>query len=364
MRTSGREKHASERRLTNRLRIGKHMDSSMTSKRFRIVIVGAGAISRVAHIPAVLASPIAELVAIVDPNEAQAASVCQLYGIKPEIAGDISKVRSPYDAAIVATPNDLHAPVAEALLERGIPVLIEKPLAADLAAADRIAVVAEKTGTLAAVGYQTRFSGACRALKSVLDTGQFGSPVRFACQHGSRGGWSPASGYNLDTKRAGGGVLVTTGTHFLDRLIWLWGEPSDVSLTDNGDNGPESHSIARFIFDGSGSPFSGTAYFSKLVALTESFVVETEQGVLVIKGDKPDTVAFRPHANPGFTYDITPDGAGHDPRELYQRQLEDFIDACRSGAKPQVDAELGRASVALLSRLYASRQSLAADHYA
>lgn len=335
----------------------------MTSQRFRIVIVGAGAITRVAHIPAVLASPIAELAAVVDPNQAQARSVCQLYGIKPEIAGDISEVKNPYDAAIVATPNDLHAPVAEALIERGIPVLIEKPLAADLESAERIAAAASRAGTIAAVGYQTRFSGACQALKRVLDTRQFGSPVRFACQHGSRGGWSPASGYNLDTKRAGGGVLVTTGTHYLDRLLWLWGEPTDVSLTDNGDHGPESHSIAHFTFDGDGSAFSGTAYFSKLVALTESFVVETKQGVLVISSDKPDSVTFRPHANPDFTYDITPDGVGHDPRELYQRQLEDFIDACRNGFQPCVDAELGRASVALLSRLYASRQPLAADHY-
>ncbi|MES1925716.1 Gfo/Idh/MocA family oxidoreductase [Salinisphaera sp. T31B1] len=336
----------------------------MNSQRFRIVIIGAGTISRVAHVPAVLASPIAELAAIVDPNRSLAADLCQLYGIKPEIADDISNVKNTFDAAIVATPNDLHAPLAEALIERGIPVLIEKPLAADLESAERIAAAAEKHGTIAAVGYQSRFSGACQALKNVLDARQFGAPIRFACQHGSRGGWSPASGYNLDTKRAGGGVLVTTGTHFLDRLIWLWGTPSDVSLTDNGDHGPESHSIARFTFNRENTSFSGTAYFSKLVALTESFVVETEEGVLVIRGDKPDTVAFRPKATPTFTYDITPDGYAHDPRALYQRQLEDFIGACRAGTAPKVDAALGRESVALLSRLYATRQPLSADHYA
>jgi len=330
----------------------------MKDEKFKIIIVGAGAISRSAHVPAILASPMAELAGVVDPDVDRASALCRDYGVNPRVAADVADISGTFDGAIVAAPNDLHASISTSLVEQGIPVLVEKPVATALAAAQELTALAKSRNVVVAVGYHTRHSGACRILKYAVESEHFGRPIRFAHQDGSRGGWSPLSGYNLDAQRAGGGVLVTTGTHFLDRLVWLWGTASDVSLRDNADGGPESHCIARFRFHHDNYDVSGAAIFSKVAALSERTVVETTDGLLIMPSDAAETLTFRPHRDPNLEYEVRLPGQRNDPRSLYQRELEDFIVACRSGASPTVDAAVGTQSLELLARLYASRKSL------
>ncbi len=333
-------------------------EEAVPDLKFKVAIVGAGAISHTAHVPAVLASPLAELAAVVDPDAQRARGLCEAYGIHPEIAADIAELGADIDGAIVGAPNDLHASIATVLVNRGIPVLVEKPVATDVAAANALSVLASARGVTVAVGYHTRQSGACRVLKYAVESEHFGRTIRFAHQDGSRGGWSPLSGYNLDTQRAGGGVLVTTGTHFLDRLIWLWGTPTAVSLRDNAAGGPESHCVARFAFGSGNTAISGAAFFSKVIGLPEMTVVETTEGLLIMPSDAAETITFRPRRDPNLEYEVRLPGHRHDPRSLYQREFEDFVAACRTGSKPCVDAATGTQSVELLQRLYAARQPL------
>lgn len=330
----------------------------MEADRFRIIIVGAGAISRAAHIPAVLASPEATLVGLVDPDVERARTLCRSYGIDAAVGVGIEQLGVSFDGAIVAAPNDLHAPIALSLVEQGIPVLVEKPVATDVAEARKLAALANSKNVVVAVGYHTRHSGACQLLKYAIDSGHFGRAVRFAHQDGSRGGWSPMSGYNLDVQRAGGGVLVTTGIHLLDRLVWLWGSPDEVSFQDNSAGGPESHCIARFKFHNDGDTVTGAAIFSKAVSLSENTVVETTEGLLIMPSDAAETITFRPRRDPRLEYEVRHLGRQRDPRSLYQRQLEDFIAACRSGGRPSVDATTATHSLELLTRLYAAREPL------
>lgn len=333
----------------------------MATNRFRIVIIGAGAISRVAHVPAALASVQIELVGIVDPDTDRAANLARAYGVQPAIAADADSLDCAFDGAIVATPNDLHVPVARQLIERGVHVLIEKPLATDGETAEAFAKQAASSDVTVAVGFHTRHSGSCRALKRALESSEFGAIRGFAHQDGSRGGWSPLSGYNLDTRRAGGGVLMTTGTHFIDRLIWLWGEPERVSFRSNGTRGPESHCIANFEFNRDDYVFQGHAVFSKVIGLDESTVVDTDAGLLIMHSDAAERLLFRPHASPHLEYEIGPRGEPPDPRGLYQRQLEDFVHACRTKTAPLVDAATGALSARVVSSLYANAVSLDFD---
>lgn len=334
----------------------------MEIDRFRLIIVGAGAISRVAHVPAALASPIVKLVGIVDPDINRAQALCREFGLSAAIGPNVDQLGVPFDGAIVATPNHLHAPVATSLIQNGAPVLIEKPMAIDVATARELARLATEKKVTVAVGYHTRHSGACQTLKYAVDSGHFGRALRFAHQDGSRGGWSPMSGYNLNTQYAGGGVLVTTGTHLLDRLIWLWGAPVEVSFRDNAEHGPESHCIARFEFRDHDNTIPGAAIFSKVISLSESTVVETTDGLLIMPSDAAETITFRPRRDPALEYEVKLTGHGRDPRSLYQRQLEDFVRSCRTGARPCVDAAQGALSVELVHRLYAARKPLAEHH--
>ncbi len=326
----------------------------------RIVLVGAGAIAQAAHIPAILASRAAVLSAIVDSDIDRANTLCAAFGLQIPVLRDIDAIEDGADAAVVATPNHLHAELAKRLLIKGLHVLVEKPLATDLSDASEVVALAQVRGLTLAVGFHTRHSGACRTLKRCIESEQFGKALRFAHQDGSVGGWSPMSAYNLNRQQAGGGVLVTTGTHFLDRLIWIFSYPNDCQLLDDATGGPESHCIARFSLTYAGREVKGNATFSKIMTLPENTVVETEEGLLVMSSDVADNINFIPNEAPGLRYAISMNGSVDDPRSAYQRQLEDFVHACRTGVPPLASGSDGQQVVRLVEQLYGHRQPITA----
>jgi predicted dehydrogenase len=105
-----------------------------------------------------------ELVGVVDEDPARADAVAKEFGCRA--FGSIEqlvKTNINVQAASVAVPTIHHLPAARQLMQAGIDVLIEKPLAASLAEADELIVVAEKFGRIAQVGHLERFNPAVRA---------------------------------------------------------------------------------------------------------------------------------------------------------------------------------------------------------
>ncbi len=84
------------------------------------------------------------------------------------------------DALVVAVPTTAHEAVARAALERGLPVLVEKPIAPDLDAADRILAAAESGGTFVQIGHVERFNAGIRACEPYLDQPLFVESHRLA----------------------------------------------------------------------------------------------------------------------------------------------------------------------------------------
>jgi len=100
----------------------------------------------------------------IDSERAAAAAAeygCQAYASPAELAGKI-------DAAVVAVPTSLHAEVGCVLLESGADVLVEKPIAADLASARRLVETAARHGRILQVGHLERFNPAVTALKKIV----------------------------------------------------------------------------------------------------------------------------------------------------------------------------------------------------
>jgi predicted dehydrogenase len=324
----------------------------------RIGLVGAGAIAQMAHMPAILASRVAQLGAVIDADISRAKELCDTYGVHVPVFNDIEAVDAPLDAAVVAVPNHLHAQLATRLLKKGLHVLVEKPLAVNRADAQKVVNLAESLNLTLAVGFHTRHSGACQILKRCIESERFGRALRFAHQDGSVGGWAPKSAYNLSKHDAGGGVLVTTGTHFLDRLIWLFGYPGQLEFFDDACGGPESHCIVHFGITGPCGKITGSAVFSKVIGIPENTVVETEKGILVMPRDVDECIQFVPKSAPDMRYSIGLNSTAVDTRSCYQRQLEDFVEACVKGRPPLVSGSDGLQVVQLVDDLYASRQLL------
>jgi predicted dehydrogenase len=127
-----------------------------------VAVVGAGAFGR-NHMRVLHESPGAELVAIVDTDPARASESAAKYECEP--LTDFRELAGKVDAAVVAVPTSAHAKVGCALLEAGIDVLIEKPIAADLVEAGRIISTAEANGRILQVGHLERFNPAVRAVQ-------------------------------------------------------------------------------------------------------------------------------------------------------------------------------------------------------
>jgi predicted dehydrogenase len=335
-------------------------------KPFRLALVGAGMVTRSSHLPAALASEKVQVVALVDSVHKRAKELARWYDISPHIVPRVQDVVGDIDGAVIATPNDTHASAALACLEAGVATLIEKPLASTYAEGETIVRAGEKYGTVVAVGYMVRFRENILLLNDLLKAGYFGTVRRFAHQVGTVGGWTPLSSYNLSRKASGGGVLVVTGTHFLDCMLHFWGYPDDVLLEDDAQGGPEANCMATFRYTNAQTPFEGTVLYSKTTELPRGIIIETDRGIVqVADTDDADSIIFRSHVHPQIEQVVRRSGNPPYPREMnvFQRQLEDFADACQQRRTPRVDGRHGLISLRLIEELYARRKTLNTDWY-
>jgi predicted dehydrogenase len=126
----------------------------------RVAVVGVGAFGK-NHARVLAQADEAELVAVADSDPGRAAAVAAEYGC--EALGDFRELIGRVDAACVAVPTLNHGEVAEALLEGGVDVLVEKPIAADLETADRLIACADRNGRLLQAGHLERFNPAVEA---------------------------------------------------------------------------------------------------------------------------------------------------------------------------------------------------------
>jgi predicted dehydrogenase len=133
--------------------------------KIRTAVVGAGSFGR-HHLRILSQSPGAELAGVVDSDAQRASAAAAQYGcpVYPSLADLAGKV----DAAVVAVPTAAHADVGCALLESGIHVLVEKPIAADVASAQRLVDTAARTGRILQVGHLERLNPAITALKKLM----------------------------------------------------------------------------------------------------------------------------------------------------------------------------------------------------
>ena len=330
------------------------------SNLFRLGIIGTGQIAKMAHVPAALASTKVEITALVDPVVKHAQELADGYGMTSKIATTPAEVLAHVDGVVIATPNHTHRDLAVQCARAKIHCLIEKPLATTVAEAEEIVQAAEEHGIVVATGYSTRFRDAVILLHDLLRAGYFGAVKRFLYQFGTRGGWSPFSAYNLDRKSSGGGVLVVTGTHFLDRMLYWFGYPDEYALEDDARGGPEAHCVVRVHYTSGEHDFEGTIRLSKIVPLKSGFVLETEQGMVVLPTQDPEPLWFRPFSQPSLQMVVhSKTGPIFPPQKSpFQSQIENFVAACRGKEPPMVSAKQGLESVRLIENLYSCRTAM------
>jgi UDP-N-acetylglucosamine 3-dehydrogenase len=201
----------------------------------RLAISGAGAITERAHIPAFLALPEIEIVAIQSRTveKAQRLAESLLSGAKPRIYRDYDEMLSNEhpDAVGIFTPNALHCEFTLKAIAAGAHVLVEKPMAPTAAEARRMTAAAKQAGRVLMVAMQRRYGGLERPIRRALDAGAIGTAnfIRARLSHGGPHLWAPGQNWFFDRAESGGGAMLDLGVHIADLALWYMGEIDSVS---------------------------------------------------------------------------------------------------------------------------------------
>ncbi len=135
-------------------------------KGIRVAVAGCGEFGR-NHARVYCEMESAELVGVFDTDPARAAAFAREFNT--QAFSTLQEMRGRVDAASVAVPTIAHAEVGCALMELGIDVLVEKPMAKDLADADALLAAAKKYARILQVGHVERFNPAVLAVEPIIN---------------------------------------------------------------------------------------------------------------------------------------------------------------------------------------------------
>ncbi|REE76377.1 putative dehydrogenase [Rhodococcus wratislaviensis] len=341
----------------------------------RIGIVGCGKIAG-NHARALQQVPGVEVVGCCDPDVDRAREFASAHGIARAVGSVEELIALGLDACTVCTPHPVHEQVVVAAAEAGIHVLCEKPIAVDVAAADRMIAAADRAGITFGVLFQRRFWPAAQRIRAAIDDGRIGVPVLGEASvllH------RPSSYYSADEWRGrwdtdGGGVLMTQAVHQIDMLQWFMGEAVSVSgfirTHTHGEHIETEDSASAVVSFASGGTATVTATTGANHNLGNRVTVIGQTGAIASvlefpEGRKgfneiwtvPGEVEFRaPYTlDVRANLDVTEVNAGL--ADFHTLQVQDFADAVLTGRDPAVTGRDARASLAIVAAIYESSRT-------
>ena len=311
----------------------------MIDRAVRVGVVGVGYLGR--HHARILAGLSgAELVAVADVDAGRAKAVAAETSARAET--DPTALLPDVEAVTLAVPTEAHERVARPFLEQGIPVLVEKPIAASLEAADAMIAVAARTGATLAVGHTERYNPAVVTALPLVTAPRFIEVHRLAA--------FPARSLDID-------VVYDVMIHDLDVVLALVGEePVSIEavgvpvLTDRVDI---ANARLRFA---SGCLANLTASRISRERVRKLRVFQHEAYVSIDCAAR-QVEAFRVRRRPGQEPAIEGGRVEVPVAEPLERELDDFIRAVRTGSKPVVDGPAGRRVLALAQRITDAMES-------
>jgi len=303
----------------------------------RVAVVGCGEFGR-NHARVYKEIEGVRLAGVFDSDAARAEKFAAEFGA--QVFRSLDDLRGTVDAASVAVPTIAHAEVGCRLMERGIDVLVEKPMAATLAEADELVHSARRHARVLQIGHVERFNPAVLAVEPILKRPLFFEVHRL-------GVFTPRS---LDVD-----VIYDLMIHDLDILLALVGEPvTEVKavgipvLTDKVDI---AH--ARLEFEGGAvANVTASRVSTERVRKVRFFQQHEYISLDYARRDALRVYVNRPGPQPDFGFQKLNAPAV----EPLRAELEAFLEAVRTRKPPKTDGVSGRASLELAVRVMASIQ--------
>ena len=299
----------------------------------RLAVVGVGHLGR-HHARIISALPDVELVSVVDVNASRAREIAAQY--QTTASTDWRELLGAVDGVTIAAPTEVHAQIADAFLDRHVHVLVEKPMTATTAEADRLLARARERGVTLAVGHTERFNPAIAHVKPLIHAPRFIEVHRL--------GTFPERSLDID-------VVFDLMIHDLDLVLDIVGdEVTSVEavgvpvLTGRIDianvrlrfaNGCIANLTASRI---SRERVRKIRFFQRDAYVSVDYAAqEVEMYRLVPRPEQMPAIEGGKVAVPR-----------EEPLKL---ELEDFVQAIRARRSPRVSGEQGRAALALAERV-------------
>jgi predicted dehydrogenase len=265
----------------------------------RAAIIGYGLAGRVFHAPLVAATDGLEVATIMTATPARAAQA-SLDHPRARIAPDLDAVwDSRPDLLVVAAPNDAHAPIASAAIQRGIPVVVDKPLAVSSVSAQELVAAARTAGVLLTVFQNRRWDSDQLTLRALLDQDALGDVLRYESRF-ERWRPEPAPGAWRDqaTPEQGGGQLLDLGSHLVDQALVLFGPATHVYAEIESRRGLADDDVFVALRHASGT-ISHLHAGAMLAAPGPRLRVQGSRGGFLVTALDPQEAALRDGERPG-----------------------------------------------------------------
>jgi predicted dehydrogenase len=319
----------------------------------RFGLVGCGAISTIFQIPALQRVRRAQLIAVADLDANWAKTVAGKFGV-PESYGDYRELVGRVDAVLIATPNTTHADIACFLLEKGIHVLCEKPLATCSADVERMLTAAHAGGARLMAAHCLRFSPNLAKLRELVQAGMVGELQSISAAIGGvYDGGPQRTDFRKTRSLSGGGVLIDVGIHLIDLALWIAGEPpTAIDYHGSSIAGWEVESDVELTLSfPERASASIAASFSR--PMDPSFRVTGSEGWVRASLYNPTTLSFFSESarvcQRSGAQQLVLDGTS-----MYETQIDHFCEATASGAEFVVRDDEMRAGMRVVEQCYAS----------
>lgn len=332
----------------------------MTS-RIAIAIVGAGLIGP-RHAESVVKCTDASLAAFVDPNP-QAEAIAKKYGVPlyHDVDDLLASGLRP-DAAIVCSPNSTHVTLSKQLLDAGIHVLVEKPVAIDVPSGQDLVQHVKQSRNFALAGHHRRFNPYVVAAKKALTANTIGKPIAIS------GLWAlrkPISYYQSPTEwRAssqGGGPILINLVHEIDILHYLLGPIvrvyAEQTLSQRGNDAEEGAAVVLKFASG----VVGTFLLSDATPSAHSFEAGTGENPIIPRSGKDFYRIFGSEgtlsvgdmkieryangAEKGWSEEVVEDEVLVGPEVPFDEQVKHLLRVVRGEEQPRCTVEDGLRAV-------------------
>ena len=338
----------------------------------RVGLIGSGFVSSI-HAEAFKHVPTAEVVAVASPSRGHAEQFAQSFGI-PRFYKDFRSLLDDkdIDLVVLGLPNDRHCETTLQAAQAGKHVVVEKPMALNLADCDRMIDACRRAGVILGYAEELCFAPKYVRLKRLVDEGALGR-VHLVKQSEKHDG--PHTDWFYLTERSGGGVTFDMGCHGIEFFRWILGtEPgnkasirsvyAELGTQIHGDKTiGDDESLLIVKFDNGAVGLSETSWTKPggMDDRAEVFGTEGQAYADMLFGN-----SLRTFSKPGYGYAV--EKAGDTKgwsfpvfEEIWNygfpQEMEHFVECVREGKTPLETGEDGRAVVEAVMAAYASAAS-------